>query len=305
MKENKMLNKGKFKKPKNKLEGADKHREPNIDKTMFLKCPFCKKTIEREELQSRIYVCPVCGAHHRMSARERLAMLVDGGSFTELGAGRQSYNILGFPEYDGKLAASVKDSGESEAVITGTAEIGGTKCCVFAMEPKFMMASMGTVVGEKLTALFEYAHTYSLSVTGFILSGGARMQEGILSLMQMAKVNAAVKRHSDAGLLYVPVLCDPTAGGVTASFAMCGDIIIAEPRALICFAGPRVIEQTIRQKLPAGFQTAEFLLEKGFVDAIIARANIKEFLGDMLRMHNTPDTNKGGRTAIKAAEGGI
>lgn len=287
MKDNTGLNNRQFKKPKNKLEGADKHRSPKIDKSMFRKCEFCKKTVDCEEMKANLNICPHCGAHYRMGARERLTALVDSGSFVEMDTALTSYNVIGFPEYDDKLSAGIAASGENEAVITGTACVGGTECCIFAMESRFMMASMGTVVGEKLTRLFECATQRGLAVTGFVCSGGARMQEGILSLMQMAKVNAAVKRHSDAGLLYMPILCDPTAGGITASFAMCGDITVAEPKALICFAGPRVIEQTIRQKLPGGFQTAEFLMEKGFVDIIVARGAQREFVSKMLAIHHS------------------
>jgi len=179
----------------------------------------------------------------------------------------------------------METSGENEAVVCGTAKIGGIAAALFVMDSNFMMGSMGTVVGEKITDLFEHAAVHKLPVIGFTVSGGARMQEGILSLMQMAKTSAAVKKHGDKGNLYVTVLTDPTTGGVTASFAMLGDIIIAEPKALIGFAGPRVIEQTIRQKLPQGFQTAEFLLEKGFVDKIVPRKELKAALAAILRLH--------------------
>ena len=197
-----------------------------------------------------------------------------------------SKNIIGFPDYNRKLAAAKNRSGENESVITGVCTINGYKTVIFAMDPSFMMGSMGTVTGEKITRAFEYATENRMPVVAFTLSGGARMQEGILSLMQMAKTSGAVKRHSDAGLLYITVLTDPTTGGVTASFAMEGDIILSEPGALIGFAGPRVIEQTIRQKLPKDFQTAEFLQDKGFVDAVVDRRKMKDTLAKLLSLHN-------------------
>lgn len=183
------------------------------------------------------------------------------------------------------MLAAQQKSGELEGVICGTAKIGGYPVALFVMDPGFIVGSMGAVVGEKITRLFEYAARQRLPVVGYTVSGGARMQEGILSLMQMAKTSGAVKLHSDAGLLYVTVLTNPTTGGVTASFAMEGDIILAEPKALVAFAGPRVVEQTIRQKLPNGFQRAEFLLEKGFVDAIVARNRQRDYLTTVLRLH--------------------
>ena len=197
-----------------------------------------------------------------------------------------SENILDFPEYTRKLKTSKMSRGENESVICGTAEIEGSKTVLCVMDSSFMMGSMGTVTGEKITRAFEYATENNLPVIVFTVSGGARMQEGILSLMQMAKTSGAVKRHSDKGLLYITVLTDPTTGGVTASFAMEGDIILAEPKALIGFAGPRVIEQTIRQKLPKDFQTAEFLLEKGFVDAVVNRKDMKKTLSKLLKLHS-------------------
>ena len=214
--------------------------------------------------------CP-CGYHFRVTARQRIGMLTDQGSFQELFGDLQSNDPLAFPGYQKKLETARLSSNELEAVLCGTASIGGEKCCFFAMEPGFMMGSMGTVVGEKITRLFEHAQVHRLPVMGCTVSGGARMQEGLLSLMQMAKTSGAVKRHSDSGLLYIALLTDPTTGGVTASFAMEADIILAEPMATIGFAGARVIEQTTRKQLPKGFQTAEFLLEHGFVDAIVPR----------------------------------
>jgi acetyl-CoA carboxylase carboxyl transferase beta subunit len=280
-----MIRRHQFKKPQNSLEGDISFYQPKISDGLCCNCPSCKKIVFLEDLKNNLSVCPVCSKHHKIRARERINYIADNNSFVELFGDLKSVNILDFPDYDQKLNSSQAQSGESEAVITGVCKIDGQECCIFAMEPFFMMGSMGVVVGEKITRLFEYAVERKLAVIGFILSGGARMQEGMLSLMQMAKTSAAIERHSKQGLLYIAVLCDPTAGGVTASFAMSADIITAEPEALICFAGPRVIEQTIRQKLPPNFQKAEFLLEKGFIDIISPRKEQKKFLADMLKMH--------------------
>jgi acetyl-CoA carboxylase carboxyl transferase subunit beta len=230
-------------------------------------------------------ICPECGYHFKISARERLSLVADEGTFVELDADLQSVNRLDFPEYDKKLVNAMKSSGEKEAVVSGVASIGGYKTAICVMESAFIMGSMGCVVGEKITRAFEYATENKLPVIVFCASGGARMHEGILSLMQMAKTSGAVKLHSDAGLLYVSFLTNPTTGGVTASFAMEGDLIVSEPGALIGFAGPRVIEQTIKQKLPKGFQSAEFLIEKGFLDAIVPRNEMKSYLTKILKMH--------------------
>ena len=276
-----MLAKSLFRKPKNELENQGQAASQDKGVT----CPGCKRVIPAKELNDSLQVCPRCGHHMRMSARQRVNHLCDGESFAEMDAGLSSANILDFPNYDDKLEKAVRESGEKEGVITGTAAVGGFACCFFAMEPSFMMGSMGSVVGEKLTRLFEYAAQNDLPVIGCTVSGGARMQEGILSLMQMAKVSGAVRRHSDAGCLYIALLTDPTSGGVTASFAMEADIILSEPGAFIGFAGPRVIEQTIRQKLPEGFQRAEFQLKKGFVDHIAPRNTQKELLVNLLKLH--------------------
>ena len=214
-------------------------------------------------------------------------------SFEELFSDLSPTNLLDFPGYDEKLKKAQAESGEQEGVICGTARIGNYPVALFVMDPGFILGSMGTIVGEKITRLFEYAAAQNLPVIGYTVSGGARMQEGILSLMQMAKTSGAVKLHSDAGLLYITVLTNPTTGGVTASFAMEGDIILAEPKALVAFAGPRVIEQTIRQKLPSGFQRAEFLLEKGFVDAIVHRKDQKSYLTTILKLHQNHCEGKG------------
>jgi acetyl-CoA carboxylase carboxyl transferase subunit beta len=276
-----MLAKSLFRKPKNELENQG--QAANQDKSV--PCPGCKRVIPVKELNENLLVCPGCGHHMRMSARRRVSLLCDEESFQEMDDGLASVNILGFPGYEEKLDKALRESGEKEGVITGTAAVGGFACCFFAMEPSFMMGSMGTVVGEKLTRLFEYATENGLPVIGCTVSGGARMQEGILSLMQMAKVSGAVRRHSDAGNLYIALLTDPTSGGVTASFAMEADIILSEPGAFIGFAGPRVIEQTIRQKLPEGFQRAEFQLKKGFVDRIAPRDTQKDLMIQLLRIH--------------------
>ncbi|HEX2986201.1 MAG TPA: acetyl-CoA carboxylase, carboxyltransferase subunit beta [Caproiciproducens sp.] len=283
-----MLTKNLFKKPENPLEWYDKSSissMPDIPDEMCVSCSKCKAILLTGDLNENARVCPKCGFHFRMNARQRIGLIADENSFQEIDAQLRSTNRIGFPNYEKKLWHAQLESGENEAVICGTAAIGGSECCLFVMEPYFMMGSMGTVVGEKITRLFEYAAQNRLPVIGYTVSGGARMQEGILSLMQMAKTSAAVKRHSDGGNLYVAVLTDPTTGGVTASFAMEADIILAEPGALIGFAGPRVIEQTMRQKLPPNFQRAEFLLEKGFIDDIVPRGRQKEYLSGLLSLH--------------------
>lgn len=257
---------------------------PEIPETMWGKCPKCKALILTADLEANNKVCAKCGHHMRLSARERIALLTDDSSFEEFDADMTSENILAFPDYDLKLKSAQLKSGEKESVVTGLCEIGGNKTVFGVMDSAFMMASMGTVTGEKITRAFEYATENRLPVVICTAFGGARMQEGILSLMQMAKTSGAVKRHSDAGLLYITVLTDPTTGGVTASFAMEGDIILSEPNALIGFAA-RVIEQTIRQKLPKDFQTAEFVEEKGFIDAVVPRKELKSAISRLLEMH--------------------
>lgn len=276
-----------FLKPKNALEEGGRTVAPvhedagEPEKT----CPNCHKSIPVSRLWASHLVCP-CGYHFRMNARQHIGLVADKGTFRELLRRTESGNPLQFPGYAEKLETARAASGETEAVICGTASVGGQSCCLFAMEAQFMMGSMGTAVGEKITALFEYAAVHRLPVVGFTVSGGARMQEGLLSLMQMAKTSAAVKRHSDAGLLYIVVLTDPTTGGVTASFAMEADIILAEPGATVGFAGARVIEQTTRKQLPKEFQKAEFVLQHGFIDSIAPRAAQKKLLTDLIRMHN-------------------
>lgn len=277
-----------FLKPKNELEnqGESAENHPYIPDELWVKCPTCKNVILSSDLVESFKVCPKCGYHFRIAARQRIEMTVDEDSFFEFDSEMTSSNIIDFPDYTRKLKNAKINSGENESVITGTAKIGGFDTVLAVMNSQFMMGSMGTVTGEKITRAFEYATKHHLPVIVFTVSGGARMQEGILSLMQMAKTSGAVKKHSDEGLLYITVLTDPTTGGVTASFAMEGDIILSEPHALIGFAGPRVIEQTIRQKLPKDFQSAEFLLEKGFVDAVVKRPDMKPTITRLLKLHS-------------------
>ena len=275
-----------FMKPKNTLEEGGRTTAPVQQDAGEPEqvCPNCHKSIPVSRLWSGHLVCP-CGYHFRMNARQRIAMIADKGSFRELFSKIVSENPLGFPGYTEKLDTMCSVSGEAEAVVCGRAEIGGSPCALFVMEPNFMMGSMGSAVGEKITQLFEFALQKRLPVIGFTVSGGARMQEGLLSLMQMAKTSAAVKRHSDAGLLYIAVLTDPTTGGTTASFAMEADILLAEPGATIGFAGARVIEQTTKKALPKGFQKAEFVLQHGFLDGIAPRAGQKQLLALLLSIH--------------------
>ncbi len=273
-----------FKKPNNQLEGgADAQAEAAADS--LLHCKGCKASFSPKALLEKDYVCPRCGAQFTVPARERIHWLCDEGSFDELDRDLQPVDRLAFPGYAEKLEKAQQESGEPEGVVTGTAAVGGQKFALFCMNPQFIMGSMGAVVGEKITRLFEDAMEQGLPVIGYTVSGGARIQEGIFSLMQMAKTSGAVLRHHQAGLLYIAVLTNPTTGGVTASFAMEADIILAEPKAQICFTGPRIIEQTMRQKLPEGFQRAEFLLEKGFIDRIVPRNVQKTELEQLLRLH--------------------
>ena len=274
---------GLFRSPQNELEKGGKEAE---DAGIRSACPRCGVQLPLSDLQENMNVCTACGYHFRVGPRERIAYRTDEGSFYELDGDLFSRDLLGFPAYDQKLRNAKLASREKDAVVTGAAHIMGHPCALFVMDPNFMMGSMGTVVGEKITRLFETATELGAPVLGFTVSGGARMQEGIHSLMQMAKTSSAIRRHSASGLFYLTVLTDPTLGGVTASFAMDGDIIMAEPGATIGFAGPRVIEQTIRKKLPQGFQTAEFLLDHGFVDLIVPRAQQRETIGRLLQLHD-------------------
>lgn len=260
-------------------------RLPFIPDGLWFKCEHCENTIySMDVLEDKI--CPKCLNYYRMSGYERINFVVDENSFNELFNDTQGKNYLSYPNYDEKLAMLREELDVEEAVITGVCTVSKIKACVGVMDSRFIMGSMGSVVGEKITKLFEYALAQNLPVIIFTASGGARMQEGIISLMQMAKVSMAVKKHSDKGLLYISYITDPTTGGVTASFAMQGDIILAEPRALIGFAGKRVIEQTINQKLPQDFQSAEMLLGDGFIDKIVKREDLKDVLSNILKMHN-------------------
>ncbi len=277
-----------FIKPKNELERSDETdvKKPYVPDEMWEKCPECGTLLLTTDVEENCQVCSKCNHHFRINARKRIELTVDRDSFVEMDAELESENIIDFPGYEEKLEKSKKISKEKESVICGTCKIGGAEVVIVSMNSEFMMGSMGSVTGDKITRAFEYATDKKLPIIVFTVSGGARMQEGIISLMQMAKTSGAVKRHSDAGLLYITVLTDPTSGGVTASFAMEGDIILAEPKALIAFAGPRVIEQTIRQKLPRDFQTAEFVQNKGFVDRVVDRRQMRQTLSDLLRIHN-------------------
>lgn len=271
--------------PKNELESGGRTVPVQNDASEPEKtCPNCHREIPISTLWSNYNTC-TCGHCFRMSARQRLHYLADKDSFTELFSEIESHDPLQFPNYASKLDTVRTSSRETEAVLCGTASIGGTRCCLFLMEPYFMMGSMGAAVGERITRLFEYAVEHRLPVVGTTVSGGARMQEGLISLMQMAKTSAAVKRHSDAGLFFLALLTDPTMGGVTASFAMEGDIILAEPGACVGFAGARVVEQTTKKPLPKGFQRSESMLSHGFVDAIVPRAEQKKVISQLLQLH--------------------
>ena len=272
--------------PKNELESGGRSVAPvQSDASEPEKnCPNCHRDIPISTLWSNYNTCP-CGYHFRMSARQRLHYLTDRESFTELFADVVTGDPLGFPNYAEKIETVRASSKEPEAVVCGTGRISGHPCALFLMEPYFMMGSMGMAVGEKVTRAFEYATKKKLPVIVFSTSGGARMQEGMMSLLQMAKTSAAVAKHDEAGLLYVSVMTHPTTGGVTASFAMLGDIQLAEPDALIGFAGPRVIEQTIGEKLPKGFQRAQFQYDHGFLDRIVDRREMRDTLSRILELH--------------------
>ena len=260
-------------------------RRPEVPEGLLRKCNKCGGAIIAEDVKKDHYICPKCGGYFRVHARRRIEMVTDEGSFEEWDSDLQGGNPLEYKGYEEKLEQLQEKTGLSEAVITGKAKIDGRETAIGVCDGRFLMASMGEAVGEKIARAVERATEERLPVILFACSGGARMQEGIVSLMQMAKTSAALKHHSDAGLLYISILTDPTTGGVTASFAMLGDVILAEPKALIGFAGPRVIEQTIGQKLPEGFQRAEFLLEHGFLDAIVERPQMKAVLSKILALH--------------------
>lgn len=259
--------------------------EPNIPQGLWRKCNKCGQPVYVEDVKNNYYVCPKCKGYFRVHAYRRIEMVIDEGTFEEWNQNMEFSNPLNFPGYEAKVQAAKEKTKLQEAIVTGKSLIQGQPAAIGVCDARFLMSSMGHVVGEKITAMVERATKEQLPVIIFACSGGARMQEGTISLMQMAKTSAALKRHHNAGQLFISVLTDPTTGGVTASFAMLGDIILAEPNALIGFAGPRVIQQTIGQKLPEGFQRAEFLLEHGFVDKIVTRDALKETLGTILSLH--------------------
>ena len=264
---------------------TERNAAPEVPEGLLKKCNSCKAAIMTEDVKNGYYICPKCGNYFRVHAKRRVEMVADEGSFEEWDTGLISGNPLHYNGYEEKVQALQEKTGLDEAVVTGKAKIQGSDVVLAVCDGRFLMASMGKVVGEKITRAVERATDEKLPIIIFTCSGGARMQEGIHSLMQMSKTSAALKRHHDAGQLYVTVLTDPTTGGVTASFAMLGDIIFAEPNALVGFAGPRVIEQTIGQKLPKGFQRSEFLLEHGFVDKIVERPQLRETLAKIVKMH--------------------
>ena len=278
-----------------------KEEEPSIPQGLWRKCNKCGQPIYVEDVTNNFYVCPKCGGYFRIHAYRRIEMLIDEGTFEEWNAHMDFSNPLNFPGYEKKVQATKERTKLNEAIITGKGRIGGQETAFGVCDARFFMSSMGHIMGEKITQMVERATKEQLPVIIYACSGGARMQEGIVSLMQMAKTSAALKRHHEAGQLFISVLTDPTTGGVTASFAMLGDIILAEPNALIGFAGPRVIEQTIRQKLPEGFQRAEFLLEHGFVDKIVERKDQKEVLSQILRLHQKTDLSNPPQSSLSGA----
>ena len=253
----------------------------------WVKCDNCKEILYKEELHKNLSVCPNCGKHFRLSARRRIKQIADEGTFEEIGKEILTEDPLHFEGYMKKVETLREKTKIEEAVKCGICEIEGQKVVLGVMDGNFLMGSMGRAVGERITLAIETAIKKKLPLIMFCVSGGARMQEGIVSLMQMAKTSSAIAKLNEKGLLYISVLTDPTTGGVTASFASLGDIILAEPKALIGFAGPRVIEQTIKQKLPKGFQSSEFLLEHGFIDKIVERKDMKETLAKLVRLHTT------------------
>lgn len=279
--------------PIGRLDEPKKEEKPSVEEDaapcvpegLWVKCPKCGKLLYKQDVVDNHYVCPKCGGYFRIKTKTRLRMVLDHGTFESWYNDLPQRNPLDYPGYEEKLEAQREKTHLHEAVTIGKGRIYGKDAVVGVCDARFLMSSMGYVVGEKITRAFEQAIEEKLPVILFCCSGGARMQEGIVSLMQMAKTSAAIKRHSEAGLLYIPILTDPTTGGVTASFAMLGDIILAEPGALIGFAGPRVIAQTIGQKLPEGFQRAEFLVEKGIIDGIVERSDLKLRLAMLIDMH--------------------
>lgn len=261
--------------------------KPHIPDGMWVKCSACGKISYKKDVEEKLLICQHCGEHFTMSSRERIESIIDEGSFEEFDRDMRSANPIGFKGYEEKIRKLEEQTGNREAVITGRGKIDSQDTIIAVMDSRFIMGSMGSVVGEKITRAVEKATELKLPLIIFTASGGARMQEGMFSLMQMAKVSAAIGRHNAAGLLYITVLTNPTTGGVTASFAMLGDIILAEPGAIVGFAGKRVIEQTIKQNLPDGFQTSEFLLEHGFIDKIVQRMQLRGTLSAILSLHRS------------------
>ena len=253
----------------------------------WMKCDNCKEILYKEDVHNNFSVCPNCGKHFRISARRRIKQIADDGTFKEIGANIVTKDPLQFDGYLKKVEALKEKTKIEEAVKCGSCKINGEEVVIAVMDGNFMMGSMGSAVGERITLAIETSIKKHVPLIIFCVSGGARMQEGIISLMQMAKTSSALSKHNKEGLLYISVLTDPTTGGVTASFATLGDIILAEPNALIGFAGPRVIEQTIKQKLPEGFQKSEFLLEHGFIDMIVERKDMKDTLYRIIKLHAT------------------
>ena len=280
-----------------KYKSPAKTDEPNIPEGLWRKCNKCRQPIYTEDVKNNYYICPKCKGYFRVHAYRRIEMIIDDGTFEEWNKTVEFSNPLNFPGYEKKVNAAKEKTKLNEAIVTGKGKIHGEPVVIGVCDARFLMSSMGHIVGDKITEAVERATKEKLPVVIFACSGGARMQEGIVSLMQMAKTSAALKRHHEAGQLFISVLTDPTTGGVTASFAMLGDIILAEPNALIGFAGPRVIEQTIGQKLPEGFQRSEFLVEHGFVDKIVKREEQKDTLAAILRMHKTGASEKVDMTA--------
>lgn len=283
-----------FKRTKDKKEATIPSKAAkDMPEGLMTKCPECKQITLTKELQQANKVCPKCDFHFKMTAYERIEILLDEGTFTSIDDHLKSENPLGFPGYTEKIQQDSQKTGLNEAVLTGIGKLSGKEVAVAVMDSHFRMGSMGSVVGEKITRAIEAATEKKLPFIIFTASGGARMQEGVLSLMQMAKTSVALKRHSLEGLLFISVLTHPTTGGVSASFASVGDINIAEPKALIGFAGRRVIEQTVREKLPEDFQTAEFLLAHGQLDAVVHRAEMRDTLSTLVRLHTKEAVNNG------------
>ena len=274
-----------------KREQAVNKKKSNVDIPVgkWIKCEACKEILYKDTLRENLHICPNCGHYFRMHIGRRLEMIIDEGTYTRFDLSLDTTNPLDLEDYPKKLKSLREKTGLEEAVSCGTGDINGEKVVICIMDSGFLMGSMGVVVGEKITYAIEQAIEKRLPLIIFSVSGGARMQEGIMSLMQMAKTTSALTKLDKEGLLYISVLTDPTYGGVTASFASLGDVILAEPKAMIGFAGPRVIEQTIGEELPEGFQTAEFLLEHGFIDKIVERKDLKDTIYKLIKLH------KGGR----------